>query len=254
MRIDGKKIAESIYSECEHIKPKGKFLALVRTNTTPATESFVRQKKIACERMGIQFQDLPFSEGLVRQLGNDKSCGGVILQLPLGDGVDVEKIVTLLPPHKDIDNLSKKAPILAPAVAAVSRIVKELGIQLKEKDVVAIGRGRLVGEPVFEWLKQEMCMRIRSYDEGFDIQELKSADIVISGTGKSKLFSAHNLKKGAIVIDFGYGVDEQGRVAGDFDPQEADGYDITYTPTPGGTGPILVACLMQNFCKIHQDI
>lgn len=254
MRIDGKKIAESIYSECEHIKPKGKFLALVRTNTTPTTESFVRQKKIACERIGIQFEDLPFSEELVRQLGNNESCGGIVLQLPLSDGMDVESIVTLLPPHKDIDNLSKKALIPAPAVGTVSRIVKEFGIQLKEKDVVVLGRGRLVGEPVFEWLKQEMCMRTRSYDEGFDIQELKTADIVISGTGKSKLFSAHNLKKGAVVIDFGYGVDERGRVAGDFDSKEADEYGITYTPTPGGTGPILVACLMRNFCKIHQDI
>jgi methylenetetrahydrofolate dehydrogenase (NADP+)/methenyltetrahydrofolate cyclohydrolase len=117
-----------------------------------------------------------------------------------------------------------------------------------------VGAGFLIGKPVGFWLQNRVAELVVLDANVKDIHgKLEDADIVISGTGAAHLFSAKHLKEGATVIDFGFSrVD--GKIAGDFDPAGADGKGIHYTKTPGGTGPVLVTKLFENFYALNGGI
>lgn len=170
--------------------------------------------------------------------------------------IDRQSILNAIPPKKDVDVLNERSPkdeILPPAVGVVKTILgimnKELGIM----NVIVIGAGLLVGRPVSSWLENKVA-GLSVFDEFTkDLRnKLKDADIIISGVGKANLFGAEDLKNEALVIDFGYDF-SGGRIHGDFSPIIHDSkFLIHYTPTPGGTGPILVAKLFENFYKLNE--
>lgn len=257
MIIDGKAIAEKIYTECQAINCKNKFLAVLSQSPSPAVQSFIRQKQKAADRLGIKLREFEFSKELLKELVNDNACGGIVLQLPLGKDQETESAIAMLPPEKDVDNLTGKASVPAPAVALIERIMNEARPH-SSGEIAIIGQGRLVGRPVAEWANKQGFSKVGVYDKGFNPNDLVSADTVVSGAGVAHLFSASQLKKGAIVIDFGYSKSADGGLKGDFKPTDADlplqagEHGIMYTPTPGGTGPILVACLMRNFCVLNK--
>jgi methylenetetrahydrofolate dehydrogenase (NADP+)/methenyltetrahydrofolate cyclohydrolase len=178
------------------------------------------------------------------------------VQLPLPEGFDVQYILDSIPKEKDIDVLSKGAVeafyngenrIVPPPVGVVSEITKD--IVLEEKIVAVVGVGRLIGNPITGWLKGK-CKELVVLRRGSDLGILKNADIVISGTGIPNLIHPDMVKGDAIIIDFGYGK-KDGELCGDFDSSALSAEShITYTPTPGGTGPILVMKLMENFFSL----
>jgi len=252
MVIDGKQIAEKIYAECESMQWKKRFLALFYSDETPATQSFIKQKRNAANRLGIELREHQFDEKKLREIAGDDACGGIVLQLPLGDENKTQQAIKIIPPTKDIDNLSGNALLCTPAVGVVEQILNEAN-NPKMDEIAIVGQGVLVGKPVAKWAKESGNRNIRIYDKGFDPHDLKTADLVVSGAGEMYIFSAEHLKKGAFVIDFGYTKSEAGSLVGDFNPAGAKERDIVYTPTPGGTGPILVACLMRNFCIVNGE-
>ncbi|OGM90314.1 hypothetical protein A2755_03945 [Candidatus Wolfebacteria bacterium RIFCSPHIGHO2_01_FULL_48_22] len=248
MIIDGKKIAEKIYKENHGIHRYGRYLAIVSNLEDPASQSFIAQKKKAASRLGVEIRESAYSSDTFKRFSVDTMCGGMVLQLPLAAGIDADEIVQKIPPRKDVDNLTTKASVPAPAVAVVEAILSEVRPPQTEakplKDVAIIGQGRLVGRPVAKWAQGAGAEKVSVYNIGFNPNDLKTADLVVSGAGATHIFSAEHLKVGAIVIDFGY--------PGDFDATGAEDKNIAYTPTPGGTGPILVACLMRNFCDLNR--
>jgi len=137
----------------------------------------------------------------------------------------------------------------------VEEILKIINQELKTMKVIVVGSGFLVGKPIAAWL-QNKAAEITIFNEYTeDLQNrLKNADLVISGVGKANLFSQDDLNENTTVIDFGYDV-SSGKISGDFNPpNEANKLKaITYTPTPGGTGPILVAKLFENFYKLNVE-
>lgn len=137
------------------------------------------------------------------------------------------------------------------AASAAGDEERSVLLGLKELHVGVIGRGFLTGAPIAKWLKGK-AKALSLVDKGDDFEPLKHADLVISGTGVTGLIRPEMLKPGAICIDFGYGM-KDGHVLGDFDPS-CDRICSVFTPTPGGTGPILVAQLFTNFyalCEAH---
>lgn len=148
-------------------------------------------------------------------------------------------------------------------------VVKEY---LKNKAVAVVGKGFLVGKPIIEWLKGnpsagsgQKCQTLLIFDSKSDLKNLKKADLVITGVGKANLIKPEMLKSGAGVIDFGYDLIEvksekgkvESKITGDFDAFELElstfNFQLSwYTPTPGGTGPILVAEIFKNFYKLNQ--
>jgi len=259
MKIDGKKIAEEIVGKLKDMEISKKILAAVLVGENPQSESFLAQKKKTADELGIDFRVYKLPEDLkndglrkeIGRIGKLGCVGGVIVQLPLPDGINTRYVLNAVPPEKDIDVLSERSgdKVLAPAVEVVKEIFEREKLNPKELKIVVMGAGKLVGGPISKWLKGN-CKKLDVIDKGDSRGSIKSADVIITGVGKAGLIDPNELKNGAGVIDFGYSYD--GKLSGDLktDNENALNKLSFYTPTPGGTGPILVAKLFENFYKL----
>jgi methylenetetrahydrofolate dehydrogenase (NADP+)/methenyltetrahydrofolate cyclohydrolase len=264
--IDGKKIAAEILAKLKSRPAPQKFLAVFLVGDSPASLSFIKQKEKVAKELGVDFRLYKFPpeikndelRGEIRKIVDHKTCGGAIVQLPLPEHINAQYVLNVIPREKDIDVLGERAlgafyagrnPVLPPAVGAVKEIIANCKLQIGNCRVVVVGRGSLVGRPAAVWLMGR-AKELVVLGRGGDLSLLKDADLVVLGAGIAGLVKPEMLKPGAGVIDFGY---DGGR--GDFDPSQtpdarhqAPGW---YTPTPGGTGPILVAKLFENFFKLN---
>jgi len=283
MIINGKQIAQEIIAELKKQPSAGwrtkKFLAAILVGEDEASISFLKQKERVAKELGINFRIYKFSAEIkqdelrkeVLKIGQHKTCGGVIVQLPLPEHIDKHYVCNVIPREKDVDVLGERAlgafytgrnPVFPPAVGVVEKILQTTNYSLQTSKVAVVGLGFLVGKPISVWLKGKV-KELYLLDVGSDLDILKQADLVISGVGKPGLIKPEMLKDGSIVIDFGYSFVD-GKISGDFDPSAGSGQApselnsqpayklINYTPTPGGTGPILVAKLFENFFKLND--
>ncbi|MFH0890688.1 MAG: bifunctional 5,10-methylenetetrahydrofolate dehydrogenase/5,10-methenyltetrahydrofolate cyclohydrolase [Candidatus Liptonbacteria bacterium] len=273
--LDGKKISEEILDGLHKLPKPEKYLAGVIVGQDAASESFQNLKKRVAESLGLDYRiyhlDEKLSQDELRQeiggLAAKKNCGGLLVQLPLPDGINRHYVINAIPREKDVDVLGERAigafynnrnKVIPPAVAVVEDIFKRLEINPKEKRIAVVGPGFLIGRPIALWLTHK-ALEVDVLRRGSDYATLKLADIVISGVGQAGLINPGMLKNGAAVIDFGYSKDEKGELVGDFDSsglrhRTSNIEQLSfYTPTPGGTGPILVAKLMENFYKLAEE-
>lgn len=272
MVINGKKIASEIIDRLKADPKPDKFLAAIQVGDDPATASFIALKEKVAKQLGVDFRVYKFSatitgDELRREFGKiaaHKTCGGVMVELPIPESLNWYYVLNAIPPEKDVDVLGERAlgafyvgrsRVLPPAVGAVEEILKSVGVDdgreldayLAGKIVAVVGLGLLIGRPVAHWImrraKETILLRSTS-----DLTLLARADIVITGVGKAGLIKSAMLKDGARVIDFGY---DGGK--GDFDVAGAGASDeLACTPTPGGTGPVLVAKLFENFYNLNM--
>lgn len=267
--LSGQKIAEAIIGRLkEQVSPQ-KYLAIVVVAPDATTESFVRQKKKVAEELGVDFRLYKFPEdstqdGLrqeVRKIAEHSTCGGVIVQLPLPAHINRHYVMNVIPREKDVDVLGERAlgalyagrnTVLPPAVETVLAITESLKIKFDETTMAIIGAGLLIGKPISLWASSQVKELAIFQKSTSDIKnKLKNYDLIVSGAGSPHLFSAEDCAPGAVVIDFGYGK-KDGELAGDFNPEGHEAIPGVYTPTPGGTGPILVAKLFENFYRLSQ--
>ncbi len=262
MIIDGKAVARGIIERLKNRPRPEKALVAVLAGNNPQSRSFLRQKEKIAQELGVpfrlfEFQETVSEEGLIseiRNISNDDAIGGIIVQLPLPGKFDRDKAVAAIDPRKDVDALTPESRKLVDPlpVATVKEILKMLGMDIGSKTVAVAGKGFLVGKPVLEWLRGDPSVPVIALDSKSNLAEIKKADLVILGTGKGGLIMSQMLNPGAIVIDFGYGI-KDGKMTGDFDPKEADARGISYTPVPGGTGPVLVAKIFENFYTLNVE-
>jgi len=218
----------------------------------PSTESFIAQKKKAALKTGVDFEILRLSadastnevEDIVQQASKDPLITAIVVQLPLPTQIDRERVLGAIAPEKDADSLNK-GRLPAPAVGVVTEIISFLGKDIKSLNFAVIGYGQLVGKPVYEFLlKRAKSVSLLRRGDNL-VEGIKEADVIVAGTGSPDLIKADIVREGTIIIDFGYGLTSDGKLRGDFDPSIST-KQIYYTPTPGGTGPILVAKLFEN--------
>jgi len=280
MIIDGRRIAGEIIEELKG-KPGGwrdKFIGALLVGEDSASINFLNQKKKIAEELGISFRlhrapvnvktdDLRAEIGM---LSRPKNCGGFLVQLPLPESVNKYYVLNAIPKEKDVDCLSEQSlgafytergKVAPPAVETLEEIFNfamkdEGGLRgktMRDLRVVLIGAGFLIGKPLGFWLQNRVGELTVLDNTVKDVHRLLGeADVVVSGTGVAGLFSVDDLKDGAVVIDFGYSR-KDGKICGDFLVSgEVKEKNIFYTPTPGGTGPILVAKLYENFWKLNQ--
>ncbi len=258
MVLDGKKIAERIFNELKALPAPAKTLAAVLVGDDPASVSFVQQKQKAAARLGAKFAvrrhpAAMTTEALaqeVKKLSADPTVGGIIVQLPLPTAIDRDRVLASLVPEKDVDAL--RGPhngVWPPTVGVLIAILEEIHFDLRPSRAVVVGPGFLVGRPIADYLHGKV-KALSVFDKGVDRATLdgalKNADVVISGVGAPGLIRGEALKKGVVAIDFGYAKGAAG-LSGDFDFASVAPVARWITPTPGGTGPILVAELFRNF-------
>lgn len=276
--LDGKKIAAEVLARLKVRPAPKKFFAGVLVGDDPASASFQALKQGVAKDLGIDYRIYKLSPSLgndglreeVGRMARQKTCGGVIVQLPLPDGLNAHFIVNAIPAEKDPDVLGERALgafyngrgiAMHPAAATVAEILTQTGFSLEGKKVVIVGPGMLIGKPVaVSFLGKVSDLFVLG--RGSDMAVLKSCDLVILGVGKAGLVTPGMLKAGAGVIDFGYSPSEtlsaSGKplLRGDFDPKGLSPEDPRvgfYTPTPGGTGPILVSKLFENFYALNSE-
>lgn len=267
-KVSGQEIAESITDSLKSRPTPKKILAAVLVGDDPSSFSFLKQKEKVAKDLGVDFRIYKFSSDLknddlreeVRKISNQGSVGGVIVQLPLPEHVSRYYILNVIPREKDIDVLGERAigavyagrnKVLPPAAATVKEICERQAYDLKNKNIVVLGIGIVTGKPVALWLMNE-SNNLTVVRSGGDLERLKSADLIISGVGKPGLIDPKDLKRGASVIDFGYG-SRDGKLMGDLDASSEDNLQhlTFYTPVPHGTGPIAVAMLFKNFYELN---
>lgn len=259
--IDGKKIANKIIADLKKRPAPTKELAAILVGENAASASFLRQKEKIAKELGVSFKlynlNSAFSEGeLIVELKKiilDDRVGGFILQLPLPEKYDRAAVLAALPADKDVDSLTGKGKAVPPAVLAVEDVLKEASFSLADRVVGVVGRGLLVGRPIAEWLSGK-CREVIIFHTKTDLSRIKDCDLVICGAGKAGLIKPDMLKSNAGLIDFGFDM-VNGKISGDLDtsnPLPPTSNLSFYTPTPGGTGPVLVAELFKNFYHINS--
>ncbi|MFH1401951.1 MAG: bifunctional 5,10-methylenetetrahydrofolate dehydrogenase/5,10-methenyltetrahydrofolate cyclohydrolase [Parcubacteria group bacterium] len=261
--LDGKKLSETILEklkkEIKNRRLKLK-LVVVLVGKDRASRIYVKKKELACKKIGVGFELYRFNSGIkdnqlekkVKKMAEDSENSGIVIQLPLPRKMNSEKVLNIIPGKKDVDVLSKnsfekfaksKLSILPPTVAAVFYFFNNYGIKLKEKYVVIVGAGRLVGKPLAAWLRlQKVNFSILDKNTEDLSYFTQKADILITGVGKPDLIKGDMVKIGAIVIDVG----------GDVDFKSVSKKAAYITPTIGGVGPMTVACLLENLVKLNS--
>lgn len=237
-------------------RPRGRMVAVL-IGSDPASLSFLKKKEEAARAFDVHFELVRFDAGerqevvvaALAALAALDAVGGIVLQLPVPRGYDREMLIRAIGARKDVDNLSGVAGVPSPAVAAVRDILVFAGRDFKGyRAVRIIGNGFLVGAPIARFCREfgipYAVADIHTEDlEGF----VRSGDLVITGVGKPSLIDPDWLPDGAGAIDFGF--------PPDFDQEKlAAAHDrlAFYTPTPFGTGPILIAKLFENFYTLNS--
>jgi 5,10-methylene-tetrahydrofolate dehydrogenase/methenyl tetrahydrofolate cyclohydrolase len=275
-KIDGKELAKKIIENLKSKPKPKKFLAAILVGDNPTSFSFLKQKEKTAKELGVDFRTYQFPKNIkndelrreINRIANQKPVGGIIVQLPLPEHLNKYYILNPIPREKDVDVLGERAlgafysgrnPILPPAVETLQEIIENCKLKIENLRVAIVGLGFLVGKPIAVWLMNK-CSEIYLLDKGSDFKILKNADLIITGVGQPGLIKPEMLKNNAGIIDFGYSVkeikNEKGKseieIKGDFDPSLISHLSslLFYTPTPGGTGPILVAKIFENFYKL----
>ena len=263
--IDGKSLADSIRNsikkeiEALGIKP---CLATILVGDNEASKIYIKNKHNACKEVGIKSKDIRLNanidekelENVIRELNEDSSIDGILLQLPLPKNFDKNKFLSLISPSKDVDgfhfiNAGKlflgQNPLFKPCTPkGIIRLIESVS-PVEGKNACVIGRSNIVGKPTAIMLLEKNATVTVCHSKTRSLAEFtKNADIVVVAVGKPKLLRAEMVKENAIVIDVGINR-VNGRLCGDADFEEI--VNKAYiTPVPGGVGPMTIAMLLEN--------
>ena len=269
--IDGKAIAEnllnSIKSRVDARLSAGKTtpgLAVILIGADPASAIYVRNKRLACEKVGIRSvaYDLPSSTtetqllDLIKQLNEDSTINGILVQSPLPAQIEEEHVIECISPAKDVDGfhpynigrLAVREPTLRSCTPfGVIKMMEALNIDLMGLDAVVVGVSNHVGRPMALELLLAGCTVTSCHRHTKDLAKaVAQADLVVAAAGKHNLIKGDWIKPGAIIIDIGITRLPDGKIAGDVEFDIAKTRAGWITPVPGGVGPMTVATLMEN--------
>ena len=274
--IDGKAISTQIKDELKEQVAKMKAegitlcLAVIQVGADPASCVYVRNKKKACEYIGIESLSYELPEettqeellNLIKELNARKDVNGILVQLPLPKALDEEKILDAIDPLKDVDgfhpmnvgNLSiGRKGFVSCTPAGVIQLLKRSGIQIEGKECVVVGRSNIVGKPMSMLLLKENGTVTTAHSRTKNLQEVtRRADILVAAVGKPRMITADYVKDGAVVIDVGIHRNEDNKLCGDVDYENVAPKCSAITPVPGGVGPMTIAMLMKNCVESYS--
>jgi methylenetetrahydrofolate dehydrogenase (NADP+)/methenyltetrahydrofolate cyclohydrolase len=273
--IDGKALAKRMQAEmADRIAQwqeqfgRAPGLAVLMVGDNPASAAYVKNKELACQRVGMQSfgQHFPTSvtqaelEQAIALLNQDDRVDGILVQLPLPENLDAIALLNTIHPDKDADglhpyNMGKlirgETGLQSCTPAGVMQLLKATNIEVAGKTAVVIGRSILVGKPVAMLLLQADATVIMAHSRTADLKAItSSADILIAAVGKPELVTRDMVKPGAVAIDVGINriTDYEGnsRLVGDIDFEGVSQVAAHITPVPGGVGPMTVTMLLHN--------
>ena len=237
-------------------------LAVITIGDDEASKVYVNNKRKSCEQVGISFMHFDYLSEVkesvvinkIKELNKDASVNGIIVQLPIPDHFNVDKIINTIDVSKDVDgltNVSKirrmnnKSSLIPCTTKGILELLDYYKINIESKRVVVVGRSELVGTPTYqECLKKNATVTI-CHSKTIDLGSItKEADILIVATGHKYLIDKNMIKEGCVIIDVGISRDN-GKLYGDVNPNVSDKCSYL-TPVPGGVGPMTVVMLLKN--------
>ncbi len=270
--IDGKKIAsqilEEVRAEVSELLSRGitPRLSVILVGDDPASVLYARSKERACRKSGIDYELRTFAEDAreesvleeLRELSANKSCHGIMVELPLPRHMDKERIMMAIDPVKDVDGINpinrgqmftKKSGLFPVTPQSCIEIMKRSGITIEGKNVCLIGRGDTVGKPlIFLLLNENATVTVchtRTRDLSF---HTKKADIIVAAAGKPGLVTKDMVNPGVVVVDAGIN-QVDGKTVGDVDFEGVSEIAEAITPVPGGVGSLTTALLQKNLLR-----
>lgn len=274
--IDGKAISAQIKEELKEkvakLKAEGKeiSLAVIQVGNDPASSVYVNNKKKACEFIGIHSLAYELKEDiseqelvkLIEQLNEREDVHGILVQLPLPEHIDEDKIIKTISPAKDVDGFHPQSVgalcigqkgFVSCTPAGIIQLLKRSGIEIAGKECVVIGRSNIVGKPMGILMLRENATVTIAHSKTKNLKEVcKRADILIAAVGKPKMITGEYIKEGAVVIDVGIHRNENNKLCGDVDYDDVFLHCSAITPVPGGVGPMTIAMLMNNCVESVQ--
>ncbi|HHB5416246.1 TPA: bifunctional methylenetetrahydrofolate dehydrogenase/methenyltetrahydrofolate cyclohydrolase FolD [Staphylococcus aureus] len=268
--LDGKQIAkdyrQGLQDQVEALKEKGftPKLSVILVGNDGASQSYVRSKKKAAEKIGmiseiVHLEETATEEEVLNELNrlnNDDSISGILVQVPLPKQVSEQKILEAINPEKDVDgfhpiNIGKlyidEQTFVPCTPLGIMEILKHADIDLEGKNAVVIGRSHIVGQPVSKLLLQKNASVTILHSRSKDMASyLKDADVIVSAVGKPGLVTKDVVKEGAVIIDVGNTPDENGKLKGDVDYDAVKEIAGAITPVPGGVGPLTITMVLNN--------
>ena len=268
--IDGKQISKQIKDELkievQKLKEQGTeiCLAVVQVGEDPASTVYVNNKKKACAYIGIESRAYELPEttseeelvSLVEELNQDDSVNGILVQLPLPEHINEDRIIRTISPDKDVDGFHPvsvgrlwigEKGFLSCTPAGIIQLLKRSGISIEGKECVIIGRSNIVGKPMAALLLRENGTVTIAHSRTRNLAEItRRADILIVAIGKERFITSEYVKEGAVVIDVGMHRDSENHLCGDVDFKDVEPRVSAITPVPGGVGPMTIAMLMNN--------
>jgi methylenetetrahydrofolate dehydrogenase (NADP+) / methenyltetrahydrofolate cyclohydrolase len=253
---DKKEIAHTL--RVQNLKEKGIVpkLAILQTISSSVIDTYVRVKKTYAEKIGIQVEhynvDPQEIEGLIEKLNNNDSVHGIIVQLPLLEGLDQEKTLNLVMKRKDVDGLTLGSNFIPPTAQSILWLMEAYVPDIQTKKVALVGKGRLVGAPLEkELLKQEIIPRVFTKQDS--LETLSEYDVIVSATGIPSLLTNTHIQSGTYIFDAGT-AEENGAIHGDAADELYLRDDISITPPKGGVGILTVRALFENVLQAAESI
>ena len=265
--IDGKAVAATLRAEvAEKVRAAGftPGLAVVLVGEDPASSVYVRTKDRAAREAGIDARTIRLPAdtsqtdllGVIRTLNTDPAIDGILVQLPLPNGIDARAVIEAIDPAKDVDgfhpvnvgHLANGHPALVPCTPlGVMKLLRSAGIETRGARAVVLGRSAIVGRPMAALLLTADATVTIAHSRTRDLPaECRGADILIAAVGRPEMVRGDWIKPGAAVIDVGINRLPDGRLTGDAAFASCAGVAGAITPVPGGVGPMTVACLLEN--------
>ena len=259
--------SKTVFEEYFNKNDKSPVLTAITVGDNPASLLYVSVKEKKAEQLGVQFNWIKLNETTSENELQDtisnhsESSQGMIIQLPLPNHLNIEKVIDLIPSEIDVDGLttfnlgqlySENLNIIPATSLAILELLAHYEIETEDKNIVIAGRSRLVTSPLSKILSSKKYngnVTVIHSKTSNPKEFISKADIFISAVGKSKIFDKSYFKEGSYVIDVGISVVD-GKSYGDIDTSDLDNYLIGRAPYPGGVGPVTVSGLYSNLAKL----
>lgn len=272
--IDGKiistKIKEELKAEIKTymIKP---CLAVIQIGNDEASNVYISAKQKACSEVGIYLKHIKFDENSreieiinkIIELNNDEYVHGILLQLPIPEKFNEEKLINYISRNKDVDGLTdinvgklinNKKCLVSCTPQGIIKLLEESGVSIPGKNVVIVGRSKLVGKPLISLFLNNDATVTVCHSKTNNLKDFtKNADILVVAVGKEHLITEDMVKKDSVVIDVGINRID-GKLYGDVDYENVKNKVSLITPVPGGVGPMTVAMLLCNVNTVYKNL
>lgn len=273
--IDGKKTAEKYIEKLKReidLMDTKPCLAVVLVGNDSASQIYVNNKNKKAIALGMKSLVIKLPEettetellNKIDELNNDKEITAILVQLPLPEHINSQKVIESIDISKDVDgfnpfNIGKiaqnKTPIVYPCTPlGIIKLLEEYEIDVEGRNVVVVGRSNIVGKPISLMLMNKNATVTLAHSKTQNLKDVTSkADVLICATGQPKMIKSDWVKDGVVVIDVGIRKGEDNKLVGDVDFEQVKEKCSYITPVPGGVGPMTIAMLMQNTVELYKN-